>query len=139
MSHIRNGQLTYVFTSKEKNFTNRVRLMCLFHPNQLELAPIVILSFFSRIQKHFHCHFLAAVDVAVGVAVELLFDSTASGSRTVFEFYCHWQQNDFLILLPLFSGSRSGSRNGSRISKWQQKKKWQQKNPASFYSVSEIE
>ena len=25
---------------------------------------------FSRIQKHFHCHFLAAVDVAVGVAVE---------------------------------------------------------------------
>ena len=119
------------FMPNKKKISNRLRSMCLSRPNQLKLASIIFFAFFSRIPKYFYRHFLLVVDVAVEVAVEWLLNSTASGSRTVFGFYCHWQQNRFSILLPIFNGSRSGSRNGSRISKWQQKKKWQQKSRAS--------
>ena len=96
------------FYVESEKFHQKGEVYVFFHPYLLELAHIVMLSFFSRIQKHFHCHFLAAVDmavnmavdVAVGMAVEWFFISIASGSRTIFGFYCQ-----FL--------------NGSRISKWQ--------------------
>ena len=120
-----------VFHAERKKISNRLRSMCLSRPNQLKLASIIFFAFFSRIPKYFYRHFLLVVDVAVEVAVEWLLNSTASGSRTLFGFYCHWKQNRFSILLPIFNGSRSGSRNGSRISKWQQKTKWQQKSRAS--------
>ena len=73
----------------------------------------VYLANFEWQQSYFSC--------LLAVAVELLFISTASGSRGAFHVYCQWQQTWFSCLLPLLSGGRSGSRNGSRFSKWQQK------------------
>ena len=123
--------------------------MCFFQPNQLEQGLLVILSFLlqnskivllphrsrdrcgsrsgSRMTFGFYCHwqqncFLLLLPVAV---------------EQFFGLYCHWQQKGFLVLLPLKSGCRSGSRNGSRISKWLQKKKWQQKSTASISVLAE--